>query len=120
MIYGELGLTPITVDIQARKVSYWSKLLENDRFKLTSAMYTDIFRMHRNGICKSKYIYNIKSLIEKNGFSGIWLSQNVINSKGFPDVSNRNLRISKYNLGQILLILHQVEPIVVAVKTDLK
>ena len=43
MIYGELGLTPITVDIQARIVSYWSKLLENDRFKLTSAMCIEIF-----------------------------------------------------------------------------
>ena len=81
IIYGELGLTPITVDIQARIVSYWSKLLENDRFKLTSTMYIEIFRMHRNKICKSKYIDNIKSLIEKNGFSGIWVSQNVINSK---------------------------------------
>ena len=39
--------------------------------------------MHRNGLYKSKYIDNIKSLIEKNGFSGIWLSQNVINSKWF-------------------------------------
>ena len=83
MIYGELGLTPITVDIQARIVSYWSKLLKNDRFKLTSAMCIEIFLMHRNGIYKSKYIDNIKSLIEKNGFSGIWVSQNVINSKWF-------------------------------------
>ena len=83
MIYGELGVTQITVDIQARIVSYWSKLLENDRFKLTSAIYVEIFRMHRNGIYKSKYIDNIKSLIEKNGFSGIWVSQNVINSKWF-------------------------------------
>ena len=83
MIYGELGLTPKTVAIQARIVSYWSNLLENDCFKLTSAMYIEIFRMHRNGIYKSKYIDNIKSLIEKNGFSCIWLSQNVINSKWF-------------------------------------
>ena len=43
MIYGELRLTPITVDVQARIGSYWSKLLENDRFKLTSAMYIEFF-----------------------------------------------------------------------------
>ena len=26
MVYGELGLTPITIDIQVRKVAYWSKM----------------------------------------------------------------------------------------------
>ena len=72
MIYGELRLTPITVDVQARIVSYWSKLLENDRFKLTSAMYIEFFRMHKNGIYKSKYIDNIESLIEKNVFFFFW------------------------------------------------
>ena len=70
MLYGELGLTPITGDIQARIVSYWSRLLENER-----AMYTVINRMHKNG--------SFKSLVEKNVFSGICLSHNVINSKWF-------------------------------------
>ena len=111
MIYGELGLTPITVDIQARIVSYWSKRLENDRFKLPSAVYTEMFRMHKNGIYKSKYIDNIKSLIEKDGFSGIWPFKTLLILSGFPDFSNRNLWISIYNHGLILLILHQVEPI---------
>ena len=39
--------------------------------------------MHRNGIYKSKYIEHIKTLLENNGFSGIWLSQDVKNSKWF-------------------------------------
>ena len=43
MIDGKLGITPIIVDIQARIVSYWSKLLENDHFKLTPAMYIGFF-----------------------------------------------------------------------------
>ena len=83
-------------------------------------MYIEIFRMHRNGIYKSKYIDNIKSPIEKNGFSGIFLSKTLLILSGFPDVSNRNSWISIYNHGLILLILHQVEPIIVSLKTHLK
>ena len=50
MLYGELGFTPITVDIQARMVSFWSKLLDNENVKSTSSLYTEMYRMHRNGI----------------------------------------------------------------------
>ena len=48
MLYGELGMTPITGDIQARIVSYWSRFLENER-----AIFTVIYRIHKNGIFKS-------------------------------------------------------------------
>ena len=91
MLYGELGLTPITVDIPARMVSFWSKLLDNENVKLTSSLYTEIYRMHRNGIYKSKYIKHIKTLLENNGFSGIWLSQDVKNSKWFSKCSKQKL-----------------------------
>ena len=30
MIYGELGIMPLHVDIQTRTISFWSKLVEND------------------------------------------------------------------------------------------
>ena len=39
---------------------------------------------------------------------------------GSSDVSNKISRISIYNHGLILLILHQVEPIIVSLKTHLK
>ena len=47
-------------------------------------MYIEIFWMHGNGIYKSKYIGNIKSLIEKKmGFLAFDFPQNVIYSKWF-------------------------------------
>ena len=49
MLYGKLGLTAITGDIQARIVSYWSRLLENER-----AMYTMIYRMQKKKKKKKK------------------------------------------------------------------
>ena len=92
MIYGELGITPITVDIKARLASYWSKLVENQSNKLTSVMYTIIYHMHKNNHYRSKYIESIKEIIETNGFSGFWLSQNVINSKWFSKCFEQKLK----------------------------
>ena len=83
MIYGELGITPITVDIKARLASYWSKLVENKSNTLTSVMYTIIYHMHKINHYRSNYIESIKKNTETNGFLGFWLSQNVINSKWF-------------------------------------
>ena len=40
MVYGELGLTPISVEIQTCLISFWSKLIVNyDYNKLSSEIY---------------------------------------------------------------------------------
>ena len=46
MIYGELGIKPIQVDIETRTIAFWAKLIEADMHnKLSSAMYTVIYEM---------------------------------------------------------------------------
>lgn len=92
MIYGELGITPITVDIQTRFARYWSKLVENHSNKLTSTMYATVFHMYKTGFYSSKYIKSIKEVIEMNGFSGIWLTQNVLNSNWFSKSIKQKLK----------------------------
>ena len=43
MTYGELGIMPISVEIQNRVLSYWTKLAEDkDYLKLSSQMYLAI------------------------------------------------------------------------------
>ena len=64
MIYGELGITPITVDIKARLASYWSKLVENKSNTLTSVMYTIIYHMHKINHYRSNYIESIKKILK--------------------------------------------------------
>ena len=52
MIYGELGIMPLNIDIQTRIISFWSKLIENDNpIKLSITMYTIIYELsNRNRI----------------------------------------------------------------------
>ena len=44
MVYGELGVMPLNINIQTRIISFWSKLIENDNpNKLSVTMYTIIY-----------------------------------------------------------------------------
>ncbi|MCG8110258.1 MAG: reverse transcriptase family protein, partial [Candidatus Thiodiazotropha taylori] len=85
MIYGELGITPIRVDIKTRITSYWTKLVSmvDSNQMLSSKVYEILYLMHKSNLCKSNYIENIKNIVEGCGFSGIWQSQDVINNKWF-------------------------------------
>ena len=50
MIYGELGITPIIVDIKARVASFWSKIIEpsDGPTKLSHLLYNIIYNLHKN------------------------------------------------------------------------
>ena len=69
MIYGELGVTPISIDIKNRVISFWSRLLTGTENKLSSSIYTIIYQMHRNNQIQSEYINNVKNVINTCGFS---------------------------------------------------
>ena len=87
MIYGELGLFPISVEIRHRALSFWSKLITNSMInalgtqKLSTYMYSLTFNMHKHKKLKSEWLDNIKNLLCNLGFSGMWESQIVVNHK---------------------------------------
>ena len=83
MTYGELGVKPILIDIKTRVVSFWSRLLTETENKLSSLMYKIEYQMHKNKQIKSEYINNVENIINTCGFSGIWESQSLSNSKWF-------------------------------------
>lgn len=86
MVYGETGMYPISLDIQARVISFWTKLLEdndNRAKKLSSFMYDIVYSLNEQNKCKSKWLENVKELIQKNGYGNIWLRQQEINKKWF-------------------------------------
>ena len=91
MIYGELGVTPISIDIKNRVISFWSRLLTGTENKLSSSIYTVIYQMHKNNKIKSEYIDNVKNVINTCGFSGIWDSQSIPNSNWFKLAVSRKL-----------------------------
>ena len=76
MIYGELGIMPISVEIQNRVLSYWTKLVEDkDYLKLSSQMYLAIYTLHKTDHLKSDWLRNSETLLCSLAFSGIWQSQ---------------------------------------------
>lgn len=76
MIYGELGITPIAIDIQARALNFWCKLTEyNDNPKLSADIYKTVYAMHCNGQIKSDWLNSIQNLLNSLGFSGVWQAQ---------------------------------------------
>ena len=86
MIYGELGVMPLAVDIQTRMISFWAKLIQTEQdeiYKLSPFIYKIIYALHNDKVLKSQWVDNLKTLICSHGFGGIWYSQSFINIKWF-------------------------------------
>lgn len=74
MVYGEFGVFPISVDIQSRMVSYWTKIISNDSaLKFSNLLYK--FLYNSNISKTSKWLQYVKGVIINCGFSGIWDAQ---------------------------------------------
>ena len=92
MIYGELGITPLYVDIQTRIVSFWSKLVDTDSDKLSSSVYQIMLAMHNSQKIISPWIKFVKQLLCSLGFSVIWYTQSFMNSKWLVKAVNQKLK----------------------------
>ncbi|MEW8546895.1 MAG: reverse transcriptase family protein [Candidatus Thiodiazotropha sp.] len=83
MIYGELGVYPLKIDIQTRIISFWEKLLDFNSSKLSTMVYKTIHTLYEQGKCKSNWLNNIKSLVSQNGYGNIWMTHNIVSKKWF-------------------------------------
>jgi hypothetical protein len=85
MVYGELGITPISLDINSRILSFWSNLVEyqngNMQSKLSAQVYSLLHGMHSEKKVKSFWLDNIKHVLCSLGYSGVWYSQSFLNRK---------------------------------------
>ena len=67
MVYGECGVYPLKIDIQARLLSFWSNLIEFNFSRLSSMVYSVLHILFEQRMCKSKWLENIKILVMSNG-----------------------------------------------------
>lgn len=91
MVYGELGAFPLTVDIQTRMVSFWTKLCDNGKNDIASSLYALINNLNEEKKIKSKWLCHIKNIIASNGFGNIWDHHNEINDKWFVKAFKQKL-----------------------------
>ena len=77
MIYGELGVTPLSIDVSIRMVVYWAKLVSSNQNKISNMIYSILYKLHELVIYKTDWINTARSILNDSGFSGIWLSQTI-------------------------------------------
>ena len=70
MIYGELGILPLEVDIKSRIAAFWSKLHNVESKQLSSNLYFNMFN-NQNQV-KCKWLKKVKQLIMTNGYGFLW------------------------------------------------
>lgn len=74
IVYGELGRTPLVVDIKSRMISYWCKLIIGKQHKFCSILYKFLYSKFLDD-SEFKWLNFIKSVFEETGLNNIWLSQ---------------------------------------------
>lgn len=97
MLFGELGIFPLNIEIKSRMLSFWAKLIENLNFdnfdtKLSSLLYAVIYNTHKQDKLKSDWINNVKCLLCNLGFSGIWDRQEFPNAKWLSGAVRQKLK----------------------------
>ena len=88
MVYGEVGIMPLKIDIYTRMISYWGKICRADyNANLVSTCIYNAARSYYN-CCNItdrsfyfRWIHCIKSILCNCGFSGIWENNDFPNQK---------------------------------------
>lgn len=75
MVYGELGAYPMSVYVEHRMVSFWSNIVNSSDSKLTNILYRYIYKLIVDGGFTFEWLICIKNILNKYGFSNIWLNQ---------------------------------------------
>ena len=75
MIYGELGRFPLKYKIYSTIINYWKRNIESNEQKLSVITYKLLFSMYENHIFISRWIINVKHILDFAGFGYIWLRQ---------------------------------------------
>ena len=77
MVYGELGATPLDIDIKSRMLIFWARLCSGDKHKISNTIYSLLYTLDKKDIFKSEWIETVKTTLNNCGFSGLWLNHSL-------------------------------------------
>ena len=60
MVYGELGETPLHIDIRCKMVLYWARLITSKEKKLSKMIYSLIYKLYEKDLFHSTCISSVK------------------------------------------------------------
>ena len=53
MVYGELGATPLDIDIKSRMLTFWARLCSGHKHKISNTIYSLLYTLDKKDIFKS-------------------------------------------------------------------
>ena len=77
MVYGELGITPLDIDIKGRMIVYWAKRVNEDQCEISHMIYSLLYKLDEFNNFKSNWLTLIRCTLNDSGFPGIWLAQSL-------------------------------------------
>jgi hypothetical protein len=80
MIYGELGLFPIEIDVKLRMISYLARLLTGKETKLSYLSYNILHNLFIDENLDFSWIKHAKHIFDDTGYCYIWSQQFFQNS----------------------------------------
>ena len=83
IVYGELGVYPLEVNINCRMVNSWVKLLGGKNSKLSYLMYCCLWELDQQGLYTSPWLAHIRDICNNCGMSWVWDSQTIVNPAWF-------------------------------------
>ncbi len=83
IVYGELGVYPLQVNINCRMINFWVRLITGRNSKFSYLMYCCLWQLDQQGLYSSPWLSHIRSICNNCGMSGVWDSQIVVNSTWF-------------------------------------
>ena len=84
MVYGELGVFPLSIDIQSRMFFFFlDKTWCYGKNKIASSLYKLVRHLNEQRKINSKWLVHVEHLVNSNGFGNIWDKHDDINAKGF-------------------------------------
>ena len=75
ILYGELGRHPVSIDIKARMIGFWQRIVNGKPDKISSKLYSILLSMHNRDLFHSKWLMYIKNILNDSGLVFNWLNQ---------------------------------------------
>ena len=89
MIYGELGILPLECQIKTRMISYWAKLVDGKKSKLSAQLFR-LSKTNKQPETVFKWNSFIEKVLNETGFNFLWHTQNQDNiTSRLPDIITR-------------------------------
>jgi hypothetical protein len=84
MVYGETGQIKLSLLAEKRLLTFWSKLaFSENTTKLSTVLYNLMKKMHSEGEIDFKWGAEVRGLLDRYGFGGLWDHGQGVSSKWF-------------------------------------